>query len=138
METMEKKLPCPQRSFTPEFKVEVVALVQHGGKTVGAVARELDLTETAVRASVKHAELDAGTRCDGLTTAELAELAELPNLFAVPVERSSTSNHSVTSQRLSWPISDCALPPQPFHELQRSALGGWIMRFMSEDRQSTN
>ena len=53
METMEKKLPRPRRSFTPEFKAEVVALVRHGGKTVGAVARELDLTETAVRQPVR-------------------------------------------------------------------------------------
>jgi transposase len=69
METMERK-PRPHRAFTPEFKAEVVALVHHGGKTVGAVARDLDLTETAVRAWVRQAELDAGTRSDGLTTAE--------------------------------------------------------------------
>jgi transposase len=74
METMERKPPRPRRSFTPEFKAEVVALVHHG-KSVGAVARELDLTETAVRAWVKQAELDAGTRSDGLTTAERSELA---------------------------------------------------------------
>jgi len=77
METMERKPPRPRRSFTPEFKAEVIALVQHGGKTAGAVARELDLTETAVRAWVKQAELDAGARSDGLTTAERAELAQL-------------------------------------------------------------
>jgi transposase len=51
--------------------------VHHGGKTVGAVARELDLTETAVRGWVRQAELDAGTRSDGLTTAEWTELAQL-------------------------------------------------------------
>ncbi len=76
METMERKPPRPRRSFTPEFKAEVVALVHHG-ESVGAVARELDLTETAVRAWVKQAELDAGTRSDGLTTTERAELAQL-------------------------------------------------------------
>jgi transposase len=76
METMERKSPRPRRSFTPEFKAEVVSLVHHG-RTVGNVAKELDLTETAVRAWVKQAELDAGTRSDGLTTAELAELALL-------------------------------------------------------------
>jgi transposase len=77
METMERKSPRPRRAFTPEFKAEVVALVHHGGKTVGAVARQLDLTETAVRAWVRQAELDAGMRSDGLTTAERAELAQL-------------------------------------------------------------
>jgi transposase-like protein len=29
-----------------EYKARVVALVREGGKSVGAVARELDLTET--------------------------------------------------------------------------------------------
>jgi transposase len=76
METMERKSPRPRRSFSPEFKAEVIALVHHG-RTVGNVAKELDLTETAVRAWVKQAELDAGARSDGLTTAERAELAQL-------------------------------------------------------------
>jgi transposase len=76
METMERKSPRPRRSFTPEFKAEVIALVHHG-RTVGNVAKELDLTETAVRAWVKQADLDAGTRSDGLTSAERAELAQL-------------------------------------------------------------
>jgi transposase len=76
METMERKSPRPRRSFSPEFKAEVIALVHHG-RTVGNVAKELDLTETAVRVWGKQAELDAGTRSDGLTTAERAELAQL-------------------------------------------------------------
>jgi transposase len=41
------------------------------------VARDFDLTETAVREWVKQAERDAGTRSDGLTSAERAELAQL-------------------------------------------------------------
>ena len=40
-------------------------------------ARELDLTETAVRQWVRQAELDAGHRHDGLTTAEREELGRL-------------------------------------------------------------
>jgi len=35
------------------------------------------LTETAVRAWVKQADLDAGSRTDGLTSDERAELAQL-------------------------------------------------------------
>jgi transposase len=41
------------------------------------VAKDFDLTETAVRDWVKQADLDAGTRSDGLTTAERDELAQL-------------------------------------------------------------
>ena len=77
METMANKQPRPRRSFTPEFKAEVVELVHQPGKTVGGVARELDLTETAVRAWVKQADIDDGRRSDGLTTEERAELARL-------------------------------------------------------------
>jgi transposase len=77
METMQGKQPRPRRSFTPEFKAEVVALVRQPGKTAGAVAREMGLTETAVRAWVKQAERDDGTRADGLSSAERTEMAQL-------------------------------------------------------------
>jgi len=39
-----------RRKFTDEFKAGVVRLVLDEGKTAGAVARELDLTDSAVRA----------------------------------------------------------------------------------------
>ena len=77
METMAKKKPRPRRSFSPEFKAEIVAACQRGDRTVGQVARDFDLTETAVREWVKQAERDEGVRADGLTTAERAELAQL-------------------------------------------------------------
>jgi transposase len=38
-----------RRQFTDEFKAGAVRLVLDEGRTVGAVARELDLTETAFR-----------------------------------------------------------------------------------------
>jgi len=37
-----------RRRFTDEFKAETVKLIRESGRTVGSVARELDLTETAV------------------------------------------------------------------------------------------
>jgi transposase len=74
METMERKEPRRRRSFTPEFKAEVVALVRQPGKTVGGVAREMGLTETAVRKWVQQADRDEGLCNDGPTTAALAEL----------------------------------------------------------------
>jgi transposase len=63
--------------FPPEYKAEVVELIRSTGKTVGQVARELDLTETAVRQWVRQADLDAGRRTDGLTTTEGEELRRL-------------------------------------------------------------
>ena len=47
-----------RRRFTAEYKAEVVGLVRSSGRTVGQVARELDLTETAVRAWVRQAAID--------------------------------------------------------------------------------
>jgi transposase len=70
-------MPRPRRFFPPEYKAEVVELIRTTGKAVGQVARELDLTETAVRQWVKQADLDAGRRIDGLTTAERDELRQL-------------------------------------------------------------
>jgi transposase-like protein len=57
-------MPRPRRFFPPEYKAEVVELIRSTGKTVGRVARELDLTETAVHEWVKRADLDAGRRTD--------------------------------------------------------------------------
>ena len=75
METMGRA-KRPRRSFTKEFKAEVVELVRQPGNTAASVARELDLTETAVREWVKQADIDDGRR-DGLTTAEREELSRL-------------------------------------------------------------
>jgi transposase len=77
MESMGKKRPRPRRAFTPQFKAEIVELCRQGDRTVGQVAKDFDLTETAVRAWVKQAGLDAGHREDGLTSTEKDELAQL-------------------------------------------------------------
>jgi transposase len=77
MESMGKK-PRRRRSFTPEFKAEIVGLCQQGDRSVGQVAKDFDLTETAVREWVRQAERDAGARSDGgLTSTEQQELARL-------------------------------------------------------------
>lgn len=77
MESMGKKKPRPRRSFTPEFKAEIVELCQRGDRSVGQVAKDFDLTETAAREWLKQAERDAGTGDGGLTTSEKDELAQL-------------------------------------------------------------
>ncbi|MFB9324236.1 transposase [Cryptosporangium minutisporangium] len=74
---MGKKRPRTRRSFTPEFKAEIVELCQRGDRSVGQIAKDFDLTETAVRQWVVQADRDAGARDDGLTSDEKAELAQL-------------------------------------------------------------
>src|SRR6202050_1550991 len=77
METMEKKRkPRPRRSFTPEFKAEIVELCRRGDRSIGQVAKDFDLTETNVRTWVKQAEIDQGDR-PGLSTEERDELTKL-------------------------------------------------------------
>src|SRR5687767_6609526 len=51
-----------RRAFTPEFKEQAVRIVRESGKPIATVARELDLTETALRSWVRQAEIDAGPR----------------------------------------------------------------------------
>lgn len=77
METMERKRPRPRRAFTPEFKADIVERCLHGDRSVNQVAQDFDLTVDAVRGWVKQAEIDAGTRHDGLTTDEKEELSKL-------------------------------------------------------------
>jgi transposase len=67
-----------RRTFTPEFKAEAVRLTQVPGATVAQVAKDLDLTETALREWTKRAEVDADKGPPGtLTTAEHEELTRL-------------------------------------------------------------
>src|SRR6187431_55612 len=66
-----------RRQFTDEFKASAVRLVLDEGKSVGAAARDLDLTETALREWVKRARADRTHGKTGLTTAEREELARL-------------------------------------------------------------
>ena len=76
METMERKKPRPRRSFTPEFKADIVDRCRAGDRSIGQVAKDFDLTEPAVRSWVNQAETDAGER-PGLTTEEKEELTRL-------------------------------------------------------------
>ena len=67
----------PRRRFTEEFRQGAVRLVLDEGKSIGAVARELDLTASSVGNWVKQARADRSHGQTGLTTAEREELARL-------------------------------------------------------------
>lgn len=67
-----------RRSFTKEFKAEAVRLCRVGDRSIGQVAKDLDLTETSLREWMSRADADAGKgRPEVLTTAEREELAKL-------------------------------------------------------------
>jgi transposase len=63
-----------------------VRLVLDGGKSVGAAARDLDLTETALREWVKRAQADRTKGRTGLTTAEREELVRLRKALRIAEE----------------------------------------------------
>ena len=65
-----------RRSFTPEFKAEVVALTWRGDRSITEICRDMDLVESALRRWIARAE--AGERKpNGLTSAEHEEIAAL-------------------------------------------------------------
>lgn len=67
-----------RRVFSEEFRAGAVRLVLEEGKSAGAVARDLDLTESALRGWVARAQADRTKgKSGGLTTAEREELAQL-------------------------------------------------------------
>ncbi len=76
METMERSKRRDRRSYTPEFKAEIVDRCRAGDRSIAEVARDFDLTESAVRRWVAQAEIDAGER-PGLTGKEREELSRL-------------------------------------------------------------
>ena len=76
METMEEQRKRPRRSFSDEYKTEVVELCRTSGKSISEVARDLGLTVSALRRWVAQADIDAGRR-PGMTSEEHSELVQL-------------------------------------------------------------
>lgn len=70
--------PKPRRQFTPEQKAEAVRIVTQSGKPISQIAKEMGLTESALRNWVKQAQIDQAAAPNGaLTTEERQELAKL-------------------------------------------------------------
>jgi transposase len=75
MGVMERR---KRRAYTSEFKAETVRLVVDGRRSIAEVARDLELTESALRLWVRQAEIDAGRGKPGeLTSAEREEFQRL-------------------------------------------------------------
>jgi transposase len=75
---MAKEQRRKRRKFSDEYKAETVRLVKNSGKSVGQMALELGIGETALRRWCTQAEVEAGRGPEGaLTRSERAELVEL-------------------------------------------------------------
>lgn len=67
-----------RRRFTPQQKAQAVELFRSSGKSLSEVARDLDLTASALGNWVKQADIDDGRGPAGaLTTAERKEIEQL-------------------------------------------------------------
>jgi transposase-like protein len=74
--TMEQE--GKRRKFSDEYKAETVRLIQRSGKSIGQLALELGIGETALRRWVEQAEVEAGRGPAGaLKRSEREELVEL-------------------------------------------------------------
>ena len=88
MATKRGRVPRARRVFTDEFKAGAVRLVLDEGKTLAQVARDLDLTASALSGWVRQARADRDGGKSGLTSEERAELAQLnKEIRAVRAER---------------------------------------------------
>lgn len=67
-----------RRKFTPEQRAQAVRIVRESGKSIAAVAAELDLPSSSLSRWVKQSEVDARQDPAGpLTSDERAELVRL-------------------------------------------------------------
>jgi transposase len=77
-----------RRQYSDEIKAGAVRLVLDEGQRMSRVARDLDLTPSALRVWVERARADRSGGKSGLTTDERAELAALrKELRVVKMER---------------------------------------------------
>ncbi len=69
-------MPKTRKPYPPEFREQLVALVQ-AGRTPEDLAREFEPTAQSISNWVAQADRDAGRRTDGLTSAERSGLRQL-------------------------------------------------------------
>jgi transposase len=75
---MAKEQRRKRRKFSEEYKAETVRLIQSSGKSVGQLALELGIGETALRRWLAQAQVETGRGHAGtLARSERAELVEL-------------------------------------------------------------
>ena len=103
MAAKEPRATRVRRQFTDEFKAGAVRLVLDEGKTIADVARDLDLTPSALGGWVKRARADRSRGKTGPTSEQLAELAALKKeLRVVTQERDILKNDREPGGYFGW------------------------------------
>jgi len=102
-------MPRSRPPYPREFREEAVRLVQSSGRSIAQIARELGIAHGTLSAWVKQAELDAGLRSDGLTTAEREELRRLRRENRILREEREIRTLPMKSHGTSWgPLGQAA------------------------------
>ena len=100
-------MPKSKRSYPPEFRRQMVGLVQ-AGRSPEALAREFEPTAQSIRNWVAQAARDAGRDDGGLTTAEREELSRLRR-----ENRQLRLEREILSKAAAWFARETnAIPPK--------------------------
>jgi transposase len=101
---MARKRP---HAYPPDFRQKVVELAR-AGRRLDDLASEFGLGRQTVRNWVKQVDLDAGSRSDGLTSAEHEEVARLrKRVRQLEVER------EILSKAAAWFARETdSIPPK--------------------------
>jgi transposase len=103
-------MPKSRPPYPAEFKEQMVELVR-AGRSPEELAKEFEPSAQSIRTWVKQAEIDAGRRTDGVTTAEQEELRRLRRENKqLRVER------EILSKAAAWFARETdAVPPKSSH-----------------------
>ncbi len=100
-------MPKSRRSYPPEFRHQMVELVQ-AGRSPETLAREFEPTAQSIRNWVVQAARDAGSGDGGLTTAERQELNRLRR-----ENRQLRVEREILSKAAAWFARETnAIPPK--------------------------
>src|SRR6476661_8703202 len=114
MERTEKKQRRARRQFTDEFKAEAVRLCRVGDRTIKKIAKDLDLTETALRDWVRRAEPEGEPQV-ALKETEREELMRLRRENKrLQTERADlAARDGVNGSCQRFAIPDVSVPSEP-------------------------
>lgn len=95
------------RFYPPDFRLNIIELARHG-RSVKELAAEFKLGSQTIRNWLKQADVDAGRRSDGLTTAEREEITRLRKQV-----RQLTIEREILSKAAAWFARETdSIPPK--------------------------
>lgn len=103
-----------QKRYSTELQEQLIRLAR-AGRSLKDLAREYEPSEQTIRNWIKQAELDEGSRSDGLTTEERQELGQLRRENARLKEE-----REILSKAAAWFARETGTLPTPRSERSES------------------